>query len=81
MTPLPLTRDLIERAPKVLLHDHLDGGLRPATVLELAREISYTGLPTSDPDELAEWFIADTPGSDLVRYLEGHRGHAGKGPD
>jgi adenosine deaminase len=71
MTPLPLTRDLIERAPKVLLHDHLDGGLRPATVLELAREISYTGLPTSDPDELAEWFIADTPGSDLVRYLEG----------
>lgn len=71
MTALPLTRELIERAPKVLLHDHLDGGLRPATVLELAREIGYTGLPTSDADDLAQWFIADTPGSDLVRYLEG----------
>ena len=71
MSSLPLTRELINLAPKVLLHDHLDGGLRPATILELAREISYTGLPTSDPDELAEWFIADTPGSDLVRYLEG----------
>jgi adenosine deaminase len=71
MASTPLTRDLIERAPKVLLHDHLDGGLRPATVLELAREISYTGLPTHDADELAEWFIADAPGSDLVRYLEG----------
>ena len=71
MTSLRLTRDVIERAPKVLLHDHLDGGLRPATVIELAREISYTGLPTSDSDDLAQWFIADTPGSDLVRYLEG----------
>ncbi len=71
MSSLQLTRDVIERAPKVLLHDHLDGGLRPATVIELAREISYTGLPTSDPDDLAQWFIADTPGSDLVRYLEG----------
>ena len=66
-----LTRDLIQRAPKVLLHDHLDGGLRPTTVLELAREAKYTGLPTSDPNELRAWFIADTPGSDLVRYLDG----------
>src|SRR5580704_10730360 len=66
-----LTRDLIQRAPKVLLHDHLDGGLRPTTVIELARESNYTGLPTNDPDELRRWFIADTPGSDLVRYLEG----------
>src|ERR1700722_8383680 len=66
-----LTRDLIQRAPKVLLHDHLDGGLRPTTVLELARESHYTGLPTTDPDKLRQWFIADTPGSDLVRYLEG----------
>ena len=66
-----LTRDLIQRAPKVLLHDHLDGGLRPTTVLELARENHYTGLPTDDPDDLGRWFIADTPGSDLVRYLEG----------
>ena len=66
-----LTRAVIARAPKVLLHDHLDGGLRPATVIELAREIGYRELPTTDPDELRRWFIADAPGSDLVRYLEG----------
>jgi adenosine deaminase len=71
MSETALTRDLIERAPKVLLHDHLDGGLRPATILELARDIGYTALPTSDPDELRRWFIANSPGSDLVRYLEG----------
>jgi adenosine deaminase len=67
----PLTLDLIRRAPKVLLHEHLDGGLRPETVLELAREVGYRALPTGDPDELRRWFIVDAPGSDLVRYLEG----------
>jgi adenosine deaminase len=71
MSSTTLTRDLIGRAPKVLLHDHLDGGLRPATVLELAHENRYTGLPTDDPDELGRWFVADAPGSNLVRYLEG----------
>jgi len=68
-----LTREIIERAPKVLLHEHLDGGLRPQTVLDLASEDHYEGLPTHDSSELREWFIADTPGSDLVRYLEGFR--------
>ena len=68
-----LSRDLIQRAPKVLLHDHLDGGLRPATVLELARNSDYSGLPTDDADALAAWFVADEPGGDLVRYLEGFR--------
>jgi adenosine deaminase len=71
MSTTPLTPELITAAPKVLLHDHLDGGVRPATVLELAREIGYRDLPTSDVDELARWFIADAPGSDLVRYLQG----------
>ena len=51
---LPL--ETIRRAPKVLLHDHLDGGLRPATVVDLAREFGYRGLPTEDPEELATWF-------------------------
>ncbi len=41
-----VTRETIRSAPKVLLHDHLDGGLRPATVIELARETGYRGLPT-----------------------------------
>jgi adenosine deaminase len=71
MVGATLTRNVIERAPKVVLHDHLDGGLRPSTVSELARESRYKGLPTLDPDELAAWFIADAEGSDLVHYLEG----------
>ena len=70
MTSTALTPSLIRRAPKVLLHEHLDGGLRSATVIELAKEANFTGLPTSDPDELAAWFVVDSPGSDLVRYLE-----------
>ncbi len=63
--------DQIRRAPKVLLHDHLDGGLRPETVVELAVEQGYRGLPSLDAAELAAWFVADTPRRDLVRYLEG----------
>jgi adenosine deaminase len=62
----------IRRAPKVLLHEHLDGGLRPATLIELADEIGYAGLPTRDPDELAGWFkpAPGEGGRSLVRYLE-----------
>ncbi len=66
-----LTPEIIRQAPKVLLHEHLDGGLRPETIIELADEVNYRGLPTRDPEELRRWFIVDTPGSDLVRYLEG----------
>jgi len=65
------TRDQLLRAPKVLLHDHLDGGLRPATVVELAHDAGYTQLPTTDAHELAAWFAADEPNRDLVRYLAG----------
>jgi adenosine deaminase len=71
MTTSSLTRDVLTRIPKVLLHDHLDGGLRPATVLELAEADGYAGLPTRDVDELAAWFIVDDPEADLVRYLRG----------
>jgi len=63
--------DQLRLAPKVLLHDHLDGGLRAATVVELAAECGYRGLPTTDPDELAAWFVSAAPRRDLVRYLEG----------
>ena len=55
--------------PKALLHDHLDGGLRVATIIELADGAGYTQLPTMDADELAEWFHQDQSGS-LERYLE-----------
>jgi adenosine deaminase len=46
------TLDQIRRVPKVLLHDHLDGGLRPATIVELAEQTGYRDLPTTDADEL-----------------------------
>jgi adenosine deaminase len=71
--PSPLDPDRIATAPKVLLHDHLDGGLRPATIVELADAIGYQDLPESDPEALAGWFVAETPKRDLVRYLEGFR--------
>lgn len=63
--------DIIRQAPKVQLHDHLDGGLRPQTVIELARDIGYKELPTTDPDELAEWFHKGANKGSLVEYLEG----------
>jgi adenosine deaminase len=66
----PPTHDEIRRAPKVLLHDHLDGGLRPTTIVELARETGYRELPTADPDELATWMARGASRRDLVLYLE-----------
>ena len=62
--------DAISQAPKVLLHDHLDGGLRPETVIELADEYGYEGLPTTDPVELAEWMKRGADRKDLVLYLD-----------
>jgi len=62
--------ELIRRAPKALLHDHLDGGLRPSTVVELAAEYGYDELPTTDVDELAAWFNRGAKRNDLVLYLE-----------
>jgi adenosine deaminase len=66
-----IDRDLIARAPKVLLHDHLDGGLRPTTVAELADQYGYEGLPTDDPAELARMFKANASRGGLEKYLEG----------
>lgn len=60
----------IGRAPKVLLHDHLDGGLRPATVAELARDSGYDALPERDPDRLERWFRDSADSGSLERYLE-----------
>jgi len=65
--------DLIHRAPKALLHDHLDGGVRPQTVIELAQEFGYTDLPTTDVDDLATWFNRGAKRNDLVLYLERSR--------
>ncbi len=65
--------ELIRRAPKVLLHDHLDGGLRSRTVIELADRIGYRDLPTTDPDELASWFTRGADRKSLELYLGGFR--------
>ncbi|MEV4758063.1 adenosine deaminase [Micromonospora sp. NPDC049559] len=59
----------IVKAPKALLHDHLDGGLRPRTIVELADEVGHP-LPATDPDELGRWFVAAADSGSLERYLE-----------
>jgi adenosine deaminase len=63
--------ETIRQAPKVLLHDHLDGGLRPATMIELAREVGYADLPTTDADELGRWFRTGADRKSLELYLDG----------
>ncbi|GGS82054.1 adenosine deaminase 1 [Planobispora rosea] len=69
MSQLP-TLEEIRRAPKVLLHDHLDGGLRPETIVDLARETGYDKLPTTDPGSLRTWFQEASDSGSLERYLE-----------
>jgi adenosine deaminase len=64
------TSDQIKRVPKALLHDHLDGGLRPETIIEIAQQIGYKKLPTDDPKKLADWFEESCNSHSLVRYLE-----------
>ena len=66
-----LTEEIIKAVPKVLLHDHLDGGLRPRTIIELADELHYKKLPTKDEDKLAEWFHVGANKGNLVEFLKG----------
>lgn len=66
----PLTLEMIRQAPKALLHDHLDGGLRPATVIEMAGQVGYEGLPSTEESELSGWFRTAAHSGSLVRYLE-----------
>jgi len=63
------TRDQVARAPKVLLHDHLDGGLRPATIIDLSAEIGHE-LPATTPEALEAWFHESATSGSLERYLE-----------
>lgn len=65
---VPLSASDAVAVPKVLLHDHLDGGLRPSTVIELADEIGWT-LPSTDVDELQAWFTRGADTDDLMQYL------------
>lgn len=59
----------IRRLPKISLHDHLDGGLRPQTILELAAEIGHV-LPADNAKDLGAWFFEAASSGDLPRYLE-----------
>ncbi|ORW33755.1 adenosine deaminase [Mycobacterium paraense] len=67
---MKLDLEQIKKAPKALLHDHLDGGLRPSTVIDIAAETGYDGLPATDVDELAKWFRTRSHSGSLERYLE-----------
>jgi len=62
---------LLKSLPKVLLHEHLDGVLRPQTVIDLARDEKYPDLPTSDAAALAQWFHQGANKGSLAKYLEG----------
>ncbi|MBN1685110.1 MAG: adenosine deaminase [Spirochaetales bacterium] len=66
-----VTEEMIKKIPKVELHDHLDGGLRPQTIVELADEQGVKELPSRDPDELAAWFHRGADRKSLSLYLEG----------
>ena len=66
-------RATVASMPKVVLHEHLDGGLRPTTVLELAEKSGYNELPESDPERLATWFHNGAARGSLPEYLEGFR--------
>lgn len=64
-----LNSEIIRKLPKVELHEHLDGGLRPETIIELAEERGIE-LPTKDPVELKDWFVRGCKQKSLALYLE-----------
>jgi len=68
---MKLDRGVLKTVPKVLLHEHLDGVLRPTTVIELAKSGGYDQLPTEDPQGLAHWFHQGANQGSLPKYLEG----------
>ena len=65
-----VTEKIIKQIPKVELHDHLDGGLRPQTLIELAKEYNIK-LPEQNPEKLASWFHRGADRKNLGLYLEG----------
>ena len=65
------SENIIKSLPKVLLHDHLDGGLRPQTIIDLASISGYKALPEKEPIKLAEWFHAGANRGNLAEYLKG----------
>jgi adenosine deaminase len=70
---MKIEKSVLNKLPKVLLHEHLDGVLRPGTVIELAQATGYRDLPTSAPSALSEWFFQGANQGSLARYLEGFK--------
>src|ERR1700737_2464313 len=68
---MKLDKQVLKSLPKVLLHEHLDGVLRPKTIIELAKEVNYLELPNGNPEELAQWFFQGANQGSLPKYLEG----------
>jgi adenosine deaminase len=68
---MKLDHDVLQSLPKVLLHEHLDGVLRPKTIIELAKSARYRELPTEDPEDLARWFHQGANQGSLPKYLQG----------
>jgi adenosine deaminase len=68
---MQLDHDVLQSLPKVVLHEHLDGVLRPTTIIELAKSAGYRELPTEDPEDLARWFHQGANQGSLPKYLEG----------
>src|ERR1700747_1819829 len=68
---MELDRAVLQSLPKVLLHDNLDGVLRPQTIIDLAKDAKYGDLPHQDPPALAQWFHQGANQGSLAKYLEG----------
>jgi adenosine deaminase len=66
---MSLDLEALQAFPKVSLHDHLDGGLRPQTIIELAADIGHP-LPADNTDDLGQWFAVSANSGSLERYLE-----------
>lgn len=66
---MPGGRTSITALPKVALHEHLDGGLRPQTIIDLAAEIGLE-LPTTDEPALRAWFVEQSSTGSLVDFLK-----------
>ncbi len=70
---MKLSQSVLKKLPKVLLHEHLDGVLRPQTIIDLAESSHYSDLPTTDAQALAAWFHQGANQGSLTKYLEGFK--------
>ena len=66
-----LSPEIIQTAPKILLHDHLDGGLRPSTIVQLAKDSKIKGLPTYNATELGDWMTATADRKEDEQFPDG----------